>query len=95
MRTNAESTFPKQTKIQTSQPWHNDEKLQSLFNRKSELINSNANQKLITSIRKKIRMQARYLKNEHFRQEAEKINTLAINRQLDNSFVVPTAKRPP
>ena len=86
VRTNAESTFPKQTKIQISQPWHNDEKLQSLFDRKSELINSNADQKLIMAIRKKIRMRAKYLKNEHFRQEAEKLNTLAINRELDKLF---------
>lgn len=70
-------------KIQTSQQWHNDEKL---FDQKSELINSNADLKLITAIRKKIRMRARCFENEHFRKEAEKINTLAVNRQLDKLF---------
>ena len=40
----------------------------------------------IKRTRKKIRLRARYLKNEHFRLEAEKINTFAINKQIEKLF---------
>ena len=86
VKKNAESTFPKRFHTKTDQLWHNDEKLQTLFITKSDLVASNADQKLIKAIRKKIRIRARYLKNEHFRKEAEKINTLALNKELDKLF---------
>ena len=37
----------------------------------------------IAVIRKKIRLQAKYLKNEHFKQEAAKINQFAVNREVE------------
>ena len=40
----------------------------------------------IKRIRKKIRPRARYLKNDHFRHEAEKVNTYAINKQVEKLF---------
>ena len=86
VRESALSTLPKQIQNKASQPWHNDEKLQLLFTRKTELITSNANKKLIAVVRKKIRLRTRHLKNVHFKKEAEQINSLALNRKLDKLF---------
>ena len=49
-------------------------------------MSNNSDHKSLTSIRKKIRLRVRYLKNEHFKQEAEKINVLAINREIEKLF---------
>ena len=48
--------------------------------KKDELVAANPNQSEISKFRKKIR------RNEHFRQEAEKLNQSAINRELGKLF---------
>ena len=60
--------------------------MKELFDRTSELVTDNADEKFIKAVRKKIRLRARHLKNEHFRQKAEKINNLAVNRKLEQLF---------
>ncbi|XP_066932796.1 uncharacterized protein [Clytia hemisphaerica] len=67
-------------------PWKTDAKLQELFQTKSELSSKNVNPEDIKRIRKKIRLRARHLKNEHFRLEAEKMNTFVINKQIEKLF---------
>ena len=69
-----------------SPPWKTDAKFQELYQTKSELSSRNANPNDIKRIRKKIRLRARHLKNEHFRLEAEKMNTFAINKQIEKLF---------
>ena len=82
----AESTIPKITKERITQPWHNDEKLIDLYRQKDELMAQNPDLIAIKKLRKKIRHRACFLKNEYFRLEAEKINNLAINRNLQKLF---------
>ena len=82
----AEETLPKVEKAKLHQPWHNDKKLKDLYSRKEELMEGNHDQKAIAAVRKKIRLRARHLKNEHLRSEAQKINQLAINRELEKLF---------
>ena len=68
------------------QPWRNDEKLHELYALKDRLITGNDDRKLIISTRKKICLRAHYLKNEHLKNEAQKINQLSINRELEKLF---------
>ena len=82
----ATTCFPTVTPESQSTPWKTDAKLQELFQTKSELSAKNANPEDIKRIRKKIRLRARYLKNEHFRHEAEKLNTYATNKQIEKLF---------
>jgi len=82
----AESSIPKLTKERITQPWHDDEKLIDLYRQKDELMAQNPDLIAIKKLRKKIRHRARFLKNEYFRLEAEKINNLAINRNLQKLF---------
>ena len=86
INSSADTTLPKKNFTKQMQPWHTDEKLKELFAKKDDLISSNADCKSIATIRKKIRARAKYLKNEHFKQEAIKINNLAINRQIERLF---------
>ena len=79
IRENADSIFPKTVQVRIRQPWHDNVKLQKLFIRKNELICKNANLKAVNSVRKKIRNRAKFLKNEHLKKQAEKLNQLAIN----------------
>ena len=81
----AEETLPKVEKAKLHQPWHNDKKLKDLYSRKEELMEGNHDQKSVAAVLKKIRLRARHLKNEHLRSEAQNINQLAINRELENS----------
>ena len=78
--------FPTMTSEFQSPPWKTDAKLQELFQTKSELSSKNTNPEDIKRIRKKIRLRARHLKNEHFRLEAEKMNTFVINKQIEKLF---------
>ena len=78
--------FPTMTSESQPPPWKTDAKLQELFRTKSELSSKNANPEDIKRIRKKIRLRARHLKNEHFRLEAEKMNTFVINKQIEKLF---------
>ena len=82
----ADDTLPKQNLVRITQPWHDDQKLHELFMRKNDLMKCNADRKTIIAVRKKIRMRVKYLKNEYFKQEAENINQMAINRELERLF---------
>ena len=82
----AETTLPKKNRIEKNKPWNNDEKLKKLFQSKDELMSKNGDQKLISAVRKKIRHRVRFLRNEHYKQEAEKINQLYINREIEKLF---------
>ena len=68
------------------QPWHNDDKLRELYELKDRLMLRNSDQKSIKAARKKIRLRCRHLKNKYLEQEAEKINQLAVNRNLERLF---------
>ncbi|XP_066918729.1 craniofacial development protein 2-like [Clytia hemisphaerica] len=82
----AENEIPKLVNPVTTPPWHNDQKLKDLFEHKNSLIAKNADKAILSKARKKIRLRARYLKNQHFKAEADKINDLAINRKLQKLF---------
>ena len=82
----AVNCLPIKEKSKLYQLWHNDEKLKHLYELKDRYILENYNLNSLRAIRKKIRLRARYLKNEYLKQEAEKINQLAINRELEKLF---------
>ena len=82
----AEANIPKLTKNRIIHPWHNDEKLDNLYRQKDELMTKNIDSTDIKKLRKKIRLRARFLKNEYLKTEAEKLNQLAINRNLQKFF---------
>ena len=84
IKENATTHFPSLTsEIQSRKT---DVKLQELFQTKSELSSKNANLEDMKRICKKIRLLLRYLRNAHFRHEAEKINTYAINKPNEKLF---------
>ncbi|XP_066914954.1 uncharacterized protein [Clytia hemisphaerica] len=91
IETTATETLPETIKQKLHQPWQNDEKLKELYTKKDELVKRNADQKPLQQLRKKIRKRSRQLRNEHFKTEALKLNTLAAMRELDKLFA--TAKR--
>ena len=82
----AEAVIPKLVKEKLHKPWHDDEKLRDLYTQKDTLIANNVDSKVLMKLRKKIRLRARYLKNEFMKSEAEKINQLALNRKLQELF---------
>ena len=82
----AETAIPKLTKTRIIHPWQNDEKLDNLYQQKDELISKNVDHQDIKKLRKKIRLRARFLKNEYLKKEAENLNQLAINRELQKLF---------
>ena len=80
----ADTNFPVINSNNESPSWHTDVKLQELFSTKSDLIFYK--KKFIKSFHKKIRLRARYLQNEYFKSEAEKIKIFAINKELKKLF---------
>ena len=86
INTSAEDTLPLKPRTRLYQPWHDDDILRTMYDQKDQLIAHNADTKQLSSIRKRIRNRAKYLKNEHFKAEAEKINQHAINRDLEKLF---------
>jgi len=75
-----------ETNTISRQPWHDDEKLKDLFDLKDKLTSENSDLNSIKAVRKKIRHRAKHLKNVYLKQEAEKINLLAINREIEKLF---------
>ena len=86
INTAAENSIPKTTATKLQQPWHNDAKMKELYAKKDALMTTNSSSSNIPKLRKKIRLRARYLKNEHFKAEASKINKLQINREVQKLF---------
>ena len=79
-------TIPQKEKTKLHQPWHNDEGMRELYDLRDKQRAENFGSKLIAATTKKIRKRARYLRNQHFKAEAEKINQHAISRELDKLF---------
>ena len=86
INSSAEETLQVQPRTRLYQPWHDDDTLRHLYDQKDHLIAQNADIKQLSSIRKRIRLRAKYLKNEYFKTEAEKINQFTINRELEKLF---------
>lgn len=86
IKNSTEITLPKRDRIRKSVPWNNDEKLKKLFQSKNELMSKNGDQRSISAFRKKIRQRVRFSRNEYYKQEAEKINQLSINREIEKLF---------
>ena len=82
----AKNTLPQKVNSKLYQPWHNDEKLKQLYDHKDNFILKSSNSNVLKAVKKKIRLRARYLRNEYLKREAEKINQLAINRELEKLF---------
>lgn len=82
----ADETIPKIVAQKLHQPWHDDVKLKELYQQKELMVIKNACPKKVKAVRKKIRTRARQLRNQFYRDEAEKINQLSINRELDKLF---------
>ncbi|XP_066917813.1 uncharacterized protein [Clytia hemisphaerica] len=82
----ADETIPKIVARKLHQPWHEDVKLKELYHQKELLVMRNACPKKVKAVRKKIRTRARQLRNQFYRDEAEKINHLSINREHDKLF---------
>ena len=82
INSSAEEAIPTVEKSQLYQPWHNDEELKRLYELKDELTLRN-NTKEQFSIRKRIRLRSKHLRNQFYKSEAEKINQFGINRELD------------
>ena len=76
-------TIPERVAQKLYQPWHSDQKLKELYIEKDEAHSKNADSKIVQYLSKKIRKRSRYLKNQYFKDEAQKLNQLCINRELD------------
>ena len=63
----------------TTQPWHDDKLLQDLYELRDKQRTDGVKDKKITD-------KARKIRDEYYKVEAEKINQLAINRQLGKLF---------
>ena len=79
-------TIPERAAQKLYQPWHSDQKLKELYIEKDEARSKNADSKIVKYLRKKIRKRSRYLKNQYFKDEAQKLNQLSINRELEKLF---------
>ena len=75
-----EETLPVREKTRLYQPWHDDIKLKELHDLKDQQIVQNANSNELLKTRKRIRLRAKFLKNEYFKAEAAKINQSTINK---------------
>ena len=64
-------TMPQKEKTKVHQPWHDDERLRDLYNLRDKQGAENADSKLIAAT-KKVRKRAQYLRDQHFKAEAEK-----------------------
>ena len=62
------------SKSKLYQPWQDDEKLKQLYQQKIEYIIKFPNSNKLKTIKKKIRLRARYLQNEYLKHEAKQIN---------------------
>ena len=82
----ASNTLPPKTNSKLFQPWHDDKKLKQLYQQKDELILKFPDSNKLKALKKKIRLRARYLRNEYLKREAERINQLAINRELEKLY---------
>ena len=82
----AEQTLPVLEKPRLYQPWHDDDVLKSFYDLKDQQIAKNADNKQLSSTRRKIRLRSKYLKNEYYKAEADKINQSTISRELDKLF---------
>jgi len=60
--------------------------LKELFHLRDLQKKSNVSSKLIITTTKRIRKRARFLRDEHFKTEAAKINQLSISREIDKLF---------
>ena len=85
INTAAEKTIPKE-KERLVQPWQDDNVLKQMYEERDQLKRNNGNREELTRVTKKIGKRARFLRDEHFKAEAEKINQFAINRELDRLF---------
>lgn len=83
--------LPETIEEKLHQPWQNDDQLRELYTKKDELLKKNADREIMQRLRKKIRKRSRYLRNEHFKSEALKLDILATSRELDKLFT--SAKR--
>ena len=79
-------TIPQKEKTKLHQPWRNDERMGELYELRDMQRAENVGSKLIAATTKKIRKRARYLRDQYFKAEAEKINQHAISRELDKLF---------
>lgn len=82
----AAETLPEVVVQKLHQPWHNDQILKDLYDRKDELFAKNGDKKTMQALRKKIRKRSRHLRNEYFREEAQKLSQLAVNREIKKLF---------
>ena len=78
-----EETLPIREKTPLYQPWHDDIISKELYDLKDLQIVQNANSNKLSKTPKRIRMRAKFFKNEYFKAEAAKFNQSAINRELD------------
>ena len=86
INTAATETLSKKSRTRFSQPWQNDTILKELYDERDSQRKNNASSKTINTSTKRIRKRARFLRDEHFKAEATKINQYAINRELDKLF---------
>ena len=68
------------------QSWHDDIILKELYDLDDQQIPQNVNSNELSKTRKKIRLRAKFFKNEYFKGEDAKINQSAISRELDKLF---------
>ena len=66
------------------QPRHDGIILKELYDLKDQQIAQNANANELSKTRKRIKLRAKFFKNEYFEAESIKINPSAINRELDH-----------
>ena len=66
------------------QPRHDGIILKELYDLKDQQIAQNANANELSKTRKRIKLRAKFFKNEYFEAESTKINPSAINRELDH-----------
>ena len=60
--------------------------LKEIYDLKDQQIAQNANTNELSKTRKRIRLLAKFLKNDYFKTKVAKINQSAINRELDKLF---------
>ena len=87
-----EEALAMKEKTRLYQPWHDDiiiktdDIILKLYDLKDQQIAQNVNSNELSKTQKRIRLPAKFLRNEYFKAEAAMINQSAINNELDKLF---------
>ena len=84
--TAAKNSLPTVEKNQETVPWRNDPTLLDLLSKRDMMRKTCKNEQQIRKYSRTITTRVKYLRNEHYENEAKSINNLIMTRQIEHAF---------